>query len=48
LLDIEINPVSEFGSPTNGVVIRASSELEELTKLLSDSKTQDHRPVLKI
>jgi hypothetical protein len=39
-LAIEINPVSESGSPTKkrGVVIRSSSELEEITKLLSNPK----------
>jgi|SRR6188472_766488 len=39
-LAIEINPVSESGSPTKkrGVVIRSSSELEEITKLLLNPK----------
>jgi hypothetical protein len=39
-LAIEINPVGESGSPTKkrGVVIRSSSELEEITKLLSNPK----------
>ena len=39
-LAIEINPVGASGSPTKkrGVVIRSSSELEEITKLLSNPK----------
>ena len=39
-LAIEINPVGESGSPTKkrGVVIRSSSELEEITKLLLNPK----------
>ena len=39
-LAIEINPVGESSSPTKkrGVVIRSSSELEEITKLLSNPK----------
>jgi hypothetical protein len=39
-LAIEINPVGESGSPTKkrGVVIRSSSELEEIIKLLSNPK----------
>jgi hypothetical protein len=39
-LAIEINPVGESGSPTKkrGVVIRSSSELGEITKLLSNPK----------
>jgi hypothetical protein len=37
---VEINPIGESGSPTKkrGVVIRSSSELEEITKLLSNPK----------
>ena len=37
---IEINPVSSSGSPTKkrGVIIRSSSELEEINKLLSNPK----------
>ena len=39
-LAIEINPVGASGSPTKkrGVVIRSSSELEEITKLLLNPK----------
>jgi hypothetical protein len=39
-LAIEINPVGESGCPTKkrGVVIRSSSELGEITKLLSNPK----------
>ncbi len=39
-LTIEINPVSSSGSATKkrGVVIRSSSELEEISRLLSNSK----------
>jgi hypothetical protein len=37
---IEINPVSPSGSPTKkrGVIIRSSSELQEINKLLSNPK----------
>ena len=39
-LAIEINPVSSSGSATKkrGVVIRSSPELEEISRLLSNSK----------
>ena len=39
-LAIEINPVSSLGSATKkrGVVIRSSPELEEISRLLSNSK----------
>jgi hypothetical protein len=39
-LAIEINPVGQSGSPTKkrGVVIRSSSELEEIAKVLSNPK----------
>src|SRR5919197_4452266 len=39
-LAIEINPVGESSSPTKkrGVVIRSSSELEQIAKLLSNPK----------
>src|SRR3954453_763996 len=39
-LAIEINPVSSSGSATKkrGVVIRSNSELEEISRLLSNSK----------
>ena len=39
-LAIEINPVSAAGTATKkrGVVIRSASELEEITKLLSNPK----------
>jgi hypothetical protein len=39
-LAIEINPVGESGSPTKkrGVVIKSSSELEEIIKLLSNPR----------
>ncbi len=37
---IEINPVGPSGSPTKkrGVIIRSASELEEISKLLSNPK----------
>ena len=40
-LAIEINPVGESGSPTKkrGVVIRSSSELEEITKLFQTQRS---------
>jgi hypothetical protein len=42
-LAIEINPVDTYGSITKkrGVVIRSSSELEEISRLLSHQKVRE-------
>lgn len=37
-LAIEINPVDTYGSHKEGVVIRSASELEEISRLLSQEK----------